>query len=106
VEADLAIGLAPDKADRQSSAQFTARRLVANAAVEAGPQHMQLGFAHGALRTRDILPSNSRLKSLSSIRITRIPANASRLCVISFTPALRTSSSNCPVATGCCCRRG
>jgi hypothetical protein len=37
VEADLAIGLAPDKADRQSSAQFTARRLVANAAVEAGP---------------------------------------------------------------------
>src|SRR5208282_1559575 len=49
VETDLAIGFAPDKADRQSSAQFTARRLVANAAVEAGPQDMQLGFAHGAL---------------------------------------------------------
>jgi hypothetical protein len=49
VEADLAIGFAPDKADRQSSAQFTAHRLVANAAVEAGPQHMQLGFAHRAL---------------------------------------------------------
>src|SRR5207249_3728671 len=49
VEADLAIGLAPDKADRQSSAEFTACCLVANAAVEAGPQHMQLGLAHGAL---------------------------------------------------------
>ena len=49
MEADLAVGLAPDKADRQPSAQLTARRLVANAAVEAGSQDMQLGFAHGAL---------------------------------------------------------
>src|SRR5271157_6080763 len=49
VEADLAIGLAPDKANRQASAQFATRRLVANAAVEAGPQDMQLGFAHGPL---------------------------------------------------------
>lgn len=49
METDLTIGLAPDKADWQSSAQFTARRLAANAAVEAGPQDMQLGFAHGAL---------------------------------------------------------
>jgi hypothetical protein len=49
VEADLAIGLAPDKADRQSSAEFTACCLVANAAVEAGPQHMKFGLAHGAL---------------------------------------------------------
>ena len=49
VEADLAIGLAPNKADRQSSAEFATRRLVANAAVEAGPQHMQFGLAHGAL---------------------------------------------------------
>src|ERR1700736_7048633 len=49
MEADLAIGFAPDEADRQSSAQFTTRRLVADAAVEAGPQHMQLGLAHGAL---------------------------------------------------------
>ena len=50
MEADLAVGLAPDKADRQPSAQLTARRLIANAAVEAGPQDMQLGFAHGALK--------------------------------------------------------
>src|SRR5271157_2276504 len=49
MEADLAIGLAPDKADRQSSAQFTARRLVANAAVETGAQDVRLGLAHGAL---------------------------------------------------------
>ncbi len=49
METDLAIGFAPDKADRQSSTQFAARRLVANAAVEAGPQDMQLGFAHSAL---------------------------------------------------------
>ena len=34
---------------RQSSAEFTACCLVANAAVEAGPQHMKFGLAHGAL---------------------------------------------------------
>lgn len=49
VEAGLAIGFAPAKADRQSSAELTTCCLVANAAIEAGPQHMQLGFAHGAL---------------------------------------------------------
>jgi hypothetical protein len=43
VEADLAIGLAPDKADGQSAAEFTACCLVANAAVETGPQHMKFG---------------------------------------------------------------
>jgi hypothetical protein len=51
VEADLAVGLAPNEADRQSSPEFAARRLVANAVVEAGPQHMQLGLAHGALES-------------------------------------------------------
>jgi hypothetical protein len=67
---------------------------------------MKFGLAHGALRTHEILPSNSRLKSSSSIRITRVPASASWLCVISFTPALRTLSSSCPMAAGSCCRRG
>ena len=47
------LGFAPDKADRQSSAQFAARRLVANAAVEAGSQDIQLGFAHGALEPEE-----------------------------------------------------
>src|SRR5208282_951902 len=48
VETDLAIGLAPNKTDRQSSTELTTCCLVANAAVKASPQHMQLGFAHGA----------------------------------------------------------
>ncbi len=52
MEAHLAIGLAPDEADRQAAAQFAARCLVADAAVEAGAQHMQLGLAHGALEPK------------------------------------------------------
>jgi hypothetical protein len=49
VEPDLAVGVTPDEADRQTAAELAACGLVANAAVEAGPQHMQLGLAHGAL---------------------------------------------------------
>ena len=86
--------------------EHIARRLVLDAAVEAGAQDVQFGLAHGAYRTRDILPSNSRLKSLSSIHNTRMPALASRSCVISFTPATRTLWSNCRMAAGCRCRLG
>ena len=52
MEADLAVGLAPDEADRQTSAEFAACCLIANAAVEAGPQYMQLSLAHGALEPK------------------------------------------------------
>ena len=48
MEADLAIGVAPDQAHRQTAAQLAARGLVADAAVEASAQDVQLGFAHGA----------------------------------------------------------
>ena len=66
METDLTIGLAPDKADWQSSAQFTARRLAANAAVEAGPQDMQLGFAHGALEPEQEATSRSKWRPSNS----------------------------------------
>ena len=49
MEADLAILLAPDEANRKSAPQFAARGLVANPAVQARPYDMQLGLAHGAL---------------------------------------------------------
>ena len=52
MEAHLAVGIAPDEADRQTSAEFAACCLVANAAVEAGSQHMQLGLAHGAFEPK------------------------------------------------------
>src|SRR2546425_219935 len=48
MEADLTISLAPDEADRQTAAQFAARRLVADSTVEASPQHVQFGLAHCA----------------------------------------------------------
>ncbi|MBT1517462.1 hypothetical protein KIP88_45030 [Bradyrhizobium sp. SRL28] len=48
MEADLAISLAPDEADRQTAAQFAARRLVADATVKASPKHVQFGLAHRA----------------------------------------------------------
>src|SRR5262245_1957979 len=42
MEADLAICLAPDEADGKAAAQLTTRRLVADAAVEARAQDVQL----------------------------------------------------------------
>ena len=51
MEADLAVLLAPDEADRQAAPQFAARGLVADAAVQARAQDMQLGLAHRALET-------------------------------------------------------
>ena len=51
VEADLAVRSSPQtKPDRQATPQFAARGLVADAAVEAGAQDVQLGLAHRALQ--------------------------------------------------------
>src|SRR5499433_2984994 len=50
VKTNLALLLAPEEADRQATPQFAARRLVANAAIEARAQNVQLCFAHGALQ--------------------------------------------------------
>src|ERR1700756_3880277 len=50
VETNLAVRLAPDKTDGQTAPQFAARRLVANAAIEARAQDVQLCFAHSALQ--------------------------------------------------------
>jgi hypothetical protein len=49
VKANLAVLLAPHKTNRQAAPEFAARRLVADAAVEAGAQHVQFRFAHGPL---------------------------------------------------------
>ena len=49
VEADLAVALAPDQADRQTPPQLAAGRLIANATVEPGAQDVQLGLGHRAL---------------------------------------------------------
>ena len=48
MKADLAIGIAPNQAHRQSAAQLAACRLVADPTLEAGAQDVQLGFGHGA----------------------------------------------------------
>ena len=52
VKTNLALLLAPDKADGQAAPEFAARRLVANAAIEARTQYVQLCFAHGALQAQ------------------------------------------------------
>jgi hypothetical protein len=49
MESHFAIFLTPDEADGKTATQLAASGLVANSAVEAGAQDMQLGFAHGAL---------------------------------------------------------
>ena len=46
MQPDLAVALAPDEPDRQTAAQLSARRLVADPAVEACTQDMQFGLAH------------------------------------------------------------
>jgi hypothetical protein len=51
VETHLAIGLPPHQPDGQPTAQLSAGGLVADAAVEAGAQHMQLRLGHGALES-------------------------------------------------------
>jgi hypothetical protein len=52
VEADLPVGLAPDQPDRQAGAQLATGGLVADAAVQAGPQHVQLSLAEHALHAQ------------------------------------------------------
>jgi len=52
VPADLPVGLAPHQPDRQPTAQLAAGGLVADPAVEAGTQDVQLGLGHGALHTQ------------------------------------------------------
>ena len=47
MQQDLAFGLAPDQADRQGFSQLAPGRFVADAAVEAGPQDVELGFLWG-----------------------------------------------------------
>ena len=44
MQQDLAFGLAPDQADRQGFSQLAPGRLVTDAAVEAGPQDVELSF--------------------------------------------------------------
>ena len=53
MEADLPVGFAPDQPDRQAAAQLTAGGLVLDAALQPGPQHMQLRFGHDALHPQD-----------------------------------------------------
>jgi hypothetical protein len=53
VEADLAVGLAPDQADRQAAAQLAAGGLVLDAAFQPGAQHVELGFGHYAFHAQD-----------------------------------------------------
>ena len=50
--ADLPVGLAPHQPDRQPAAQLAAGGLVADPAVEPGPQDVQLGLGHGALHAQ------------------------------------------------------
>jgi hypothetical protein len=83
-----------------------APRLVEDAAAPSISQQMQHGLAHCAFLNHDILPSNSRLKSSSTIRIIRMSANGSRSFGPSFTLVMRTLWSNCQLAVGSCCRRG
>src|SRR5215831_2432239 len=50
VEEDFAILFSPNEAHGQPAPQFSASGLVANTAVEAGADNVQLGFAHGAFQ--------------------------------------------------------
>jgi hypothetical protein len=52
IDQDLAVLLAPDKADRQPAAQLAARGLVSDPAFKARSQHVQLGLAHRALEAQ------------------------------------------------------
>ncbi len=49
----FAVLVAPDKAYGQTSAQLTAGSLVADPAIEAGANDMQLCFTHGAFESED-----------------------------------------------------
>ena len=53
VEADLPVGLAPDQADRQAAAQLAAGGLVLDAALQPGPEHVELRLGHDAHQPQD-----------------------------------------------------
>ena len=69
-----------DEADRDHLLEFAAAGAIQNAAAKARLEHMQFGLAHCALRTHDILPSNSRLRSSS--RYPHHPHAGERLTVV------------------------
>src|SRR5207253_874129 len=50
MEADLAILLAPDEPNRQTTPQLATGRLVADAAIEARTQDVEFSLGHGALQ--------------------------------------------------------
>src|SRR5918996_1277464 len=52
VQQDLAVFVAPHQPDGQAPAQLASCGLVADAAFQAGAQHVQLGLAHRALETQ------------------------------------------------------
>src|ERR1700722_6724901 len=49
---DFTILFSPNETDRQAAPQFAAGGFVANAAIEAGANDVQLGFAHGAFQAQ------------------------------------------------------
>jgi hypothetical protein len=68
VEADLAVGLAPDQADGQAAAQLAAGGLVLDAALQPGPQDMQLRFGHDALHAQDE-PAGEQRRMVAAVRV-------------------------------------
>lgn len=53
METNIPVGFAPDKADGESSAEFAASGLVADASVKAGAQDVEFRLGHGALEAED-----------------------------------------------------
>src|SRR4051812_22424125 len=113
MEPDLAIRLTPDEADRQSAPEFSARRLVANAAIEARPQDIKLGLAHRTLeaeqepvvkirwviRAHILIPCDRLQTALLNCRKSRSQILATR-CTDA---ALSWSLSHGPCAPGAMC---
>jgi hypothetical protein len=97
VEDDLARGTARI-ADRHGLAEFAPARLGFPARQHPRLEDMKLGFRHRAFRPHDILPSNSRLRSSSGIRTTRMQASGLRSSGVSLTQAMRILSSSCQTA--------
>ena len=53
MKAHFPVGLTPNQADGQTTAQLAALGLVTNGAVESQAQHVQFGFGHGAFETEE-----------------------------------------------------
>jgi hypothetical protein len=58
IEQDLTLLLAPDQTDRECVAQLAALGLVADSALQATAEHVQLRLAHGAFKPRTIRSLN------------------------------------------------